>query len=748
MIIFKNLLRHKGRTLLTVIGISVGVAAVIALGALADGLKSGYDSILTGSKADLVLSQPDSLDITLSSVDDSIGPELAAMSEIGAVSSMLQGIVQVESNPYFFVYGYPADSFALGRFQIVEGVGLDDRSASSARGKPMILGSAAAEALHKEVGDTVRILDSTFRIVGLYETGETLEDNGAVIPVEEAQVLLGKPRQVNLYYLQLKDPSLGERVERRVARRWPDLALTGTEEYADDQILGDAIMAYVWGIAGLAIIIGGVSMMNAQLTSVMERTREIGVLRSLGWRRRQIMLMILGEAMLVGLLGGALGVLAGWLALTTFSNIAGFFGASVTNIRPALLQQVVIMVLVLGLVGGLYPAWRAARLQPVEALRYEGGASGQRVRRLPFGGMALQGLWQRTARTLLTLGVIGITVGGIMLLEALIGGMTDVIGGLSGVAEVMVRQAGISDTSYSALDERVGDKIEVLPGVSAVSGLSFSGTVIPDSGTLFILFGYAPHEFGIREFNIVEGESLTGNHQILMGRMVAEALNASVGDTFELSGSRFRVVGIYESGASFNEMGGVISLHDAQVLTGRPRKVTIYLVKVADPDQAPAVVEEINSSLPDAHANLAGDFVEQMPDMQAMDGMMAAISILAIGVGGLGVMNTMLMAVLERTREIGVLRALGWRRRRVLFLILEEGLLLGVLGGVLGLGVAFGLAFLISLIPQYGSVIEPQWTLLVFLRAFTVALALGLLGGLYPAFRATRLQPVEAIRYE
>jgi ABC-type lipoprotein release transport system permease subunit len=384
----------------------------------------------------------------------------------------------------------------------------------------------------------------------------------------------------------------------------------------------------------------------------------------------------------------------------------------------------------------------------VEALRYEGGASGQHVRRLPLGGMAIQGLWQRTARTLLTLGVIGITVGGIMALEALIGGMGDVIGGLSADAEVMVRQAGVADTSLSAIDERSGDRIGVLPGVSAVSGLSFSGTILPDSGTIFIVFGYNPNEFAIHQFNVVAGKPLSGNHQIMLGRSLADSLKVSVGDTFEVTGSRYKVVGIYEAGGGFDEMGGVITLRDAQILTGRPRKVSMYLVKVANPLQAPEVVQTINERIQDAHASLAGDFAEEMPDMQAMDGIMAAISILAIGVGSVGVMNTMLMAVLERTREIGVLRALGWRRRRVLMLILEEGLLLGLFGGALGMVVAFGLAFSLSLVPQYGSLLEPQWTLPIFLRAFTLALSLGLLGGLYPAYRATRLQPVEAIRYE
>ncbi|MEJ2353550.1 MAG: ABC transporter permease [Anaerolineales bacterium] len=746
--IFKNLLQRKGRTLLAVLGISIGVAAIIGLGALANGLQAGYDSILSGSKADLVLSQPDAVDLTTSSVDESIGNELAAMSEISAASGLLQGIVQTENIPYFFLYGYPEDSFVLGRFQIIEGGSLNSREAELARGKALLLGTSAAEALHRQTGDTLRIMDSVFRVVGIYETGETLEDNGAVITLQDAQEVLGKPRQVSLFYIQLKDPNLRERLERRLDRRFPNLSLSSTQELADKQLLGDAIQGYVWAIAGLAILIGGVGMMNAQLMSVMERTREIGVLRSIGWSSRRIMGMILGESLVVGLLGGLVGLGLGWLALASFSDVAGFFGASAANITPQVLEQAFGTVLVLGLVGGVYPAWRAARLQPVEALRYEGGTSGGKVRRLPIGGMALQGLWQRTTRTLLTLGAISITVGGIMALEGLIGGMSDVILAMSADSEIMVRQSGVADTEYSAIDERVGDKIAAFPEVSYVSGMTLAGTLLPDSGTIFILLGYAPNEYAIRHLNIVEGETLTNNHQILLGRMMAEALNKSLGDTIEIGGSRFRVVGIYESGVSWEEIGGIATLRDAQAYMGRPRKVTLYLVKVKDPSEAQMVVDRINTEMPEAHASLSGEFMEQMPDMQAVDGLMVAISFLAIIVGGVAVMNTMLMSVLERTREIGVLRALGWVRRRILGLILQEALLLGVMGAVLGTMVAFGIVFLFSLIPMYGSMISPKWELEVFTRAITIALLLGLAGGLYPALRATRLQPVEALRYE
>src|SRR3990172_10730251 len=97
--IFKNVLRRKGRTLLAMLGISIGAAAIVTLGALANGLKEGYNAILTGSKADLVLSQPDAVDLTTSSVDEAIGGELAAMSEISAVSGMMQGFVRTENVP-------------------------------------------------------------------------------------------------------------------------------------------------------------------------------------------------------------------------------------------------------------------------------------------------------------------------------------------------------------------------------------------------------------------------------------------------------------------------------------------------------------------------------------------------------------------------------------------------------------------------------------------------------------------------
>ena len=263
--IIKNLLRRKIRTLLTVIAISIGVAAIVALGAMADGLRAGYGSMLSGSKADLVMSQPDAYDISFSVVDEKIAGELADMPEVAEVSGMLQGYSQTEGEPFFFIFGYPEDSFVLERFQIIDGLGLGSREARFLRGKPLILGATAAEVLEKAPGDTMRLSGSAFRVVGIYETGDAFEDSAAIVRLADAQEIVGKPRQVSLIYIQLKDPSLSERFMSRVERRWTEVSISGVEEFADQQIIQDMLEAYVWVIGGMAILIGGVGMMNSQL---------------------------------------------------------------------------------------------------------------------------------------------------------------------------------------------------------------------------------------------------------------------------------------------------------------------------------------------------------------------------------------------------------------------------------------------------------------------------------------------------
>ena len=125
-----------------------------------------------------------------------------------------------------------------------------------------------------------------------------------------------------------------------------------------------------------------------------------------------------------------------------------------------------------------------------------------------------------------------------------------------------------------------------------------------------------------------------------------------------------------------------------------------------------------------------------------------ATSAIALTVGAVGVMNTLLMSVFERVHEIGILLAIGWRRKRIMAMILLESVTLSLLGGIVGIAAGAGFVKLLQMLPRARGFIEGDMSINLTVLAITVALVLGALSGLYPAYRASRLQPSEALRYE
>jgi ABC-type lipoprotein release transport system permease subunit len=743
--ILKNLFRRKGRTILTLLGISIGVAAIVALGAMAEGARAGYTAMARGSQADLVLTQAGQMDITMGGVEETVADQLRAWPEVTGVDGMLIGNVQAEDSPYFFIFGYDPQGFAIAHFRIVEGQGLAE--VRGVRGKPLILGRGAAQSLDKEVGDTLRVTGGTFRIVGIYETGDGFEEGGAVIPLEEAQTLLLQPRRVSMFYVRLRDPADEARLRARVERHLSNLTLSTTSEFADRQQLLEIWEGFAWGISALAVVIGGVVMTNTLFMSVFERTREIGLLRALGWRRGRVLRLILGESLALSFLGGLVGIGLGVAVVLLLRGSIIFMGVLGVQFSPELFARALITVAVLGLVGGAYPAWWASRLLPLEALCYEGGGGAHVPRFLP--GMTARNLWRRRTRTGLTTLGIGVGIAAIVALGGITQGMIEIITGMmtGSQADLMAIEAGVSDMGYSAIDERVGARFAALPDVEAVSGIIITFASTEEMPMLFV-FGYHPREFAIRHFCIVEGEMLAARRQVIVGRKAAEAMGLEVGDTLRLLESTFRVAGIYETGVGYEESGVVVSLREAQTLAGKPHQVMWYLIKVRDPERAEAVRDYLDANFPEIAVSLTSEVVEIMPDMRSMEEMVRQISLLAVIIGAVGMLNTMLMSVLERTREIGVLRALGWRRRQVIGMILREALALGAVGGVCGIILGLALAWGIMQMPLVGDMLRVSYSPELFAQALAVALVTGALGGLYPAWRATRMRPVEALRYE
>jgi ABC-type antimicrobial peptide transport system permease subunit len=312
--------------------------------------------------------------------------------------------------------------------------------------------------------------------------------------------------------------------------------------------------------------------------------------------------------------------------------------------------------------------------------------------------------------------------------------------------DLFAAEAGV-DMDFSAIDERVGARLALRPEVDAVSGMFWTGTSTEEMPML-IVHGYHPREFAIRRYRIIEGAPLTARREIIVGRIAAEKTSVQVGDSIRLLNSNFRVVGIYETGQAFEDAGVVIGLREAQAITGKLRQVQFYLVSLRDPGQAERVKADLEAVFPDIDFSLTSELAESASDFRVLQDMADQISVLAVFIGAVGMVNTMLTSVMERTREIGVLRSLGWRRRQVLGMILKESSVLGVMGGIFGIPLGVGLAGLIGAAGLWGGALEPLYTPPLFVRAVAMAIVAGMIGGLYPAWRATRMRPVEALRYE
>jgi ABC-type antimicrobial peptide transport system permease subunit len=744
--ILKSLLRRKTRTLLTVIGVAIGVAAIVALGAMADGFAEGYSAIGGGSGADLLVMQSDAIDVAFSAVDEQAGRTLAGLSGVRDVDSMIYTFAATEGMPYFIVYGYDPDGFAIQHFKIVEGEPLSTRS-SGHGGSPLILGKTAADDLEIGVGDTFKLYETAFRIVGIYETGKPFEDGAAVLLLDDAQVISKHPHQANAFLLKLRDGEDAEGVRDRIERRFPDLTATLSADFTDSQEMLAMVTGFTWAVSFLAVVIGGVGVMNTVLMSIFERTREFGTLRAIGWKPIQVLGLVLGESVILcglgGVAGAALGV--GVVELVKQAPMASMMFPSTYSLD--LFVQGIGTALALGLVGGLYPSWRASHLLPAEAMRYDGGGS-TRASRLKIGGTALRNLFRQPTRTLLTLAGIGIAIMAMVSLGGLADGMVKSMTAMAtgGGIHLAGMEAGAS-ADLSAVDQAIVRRIADVPGVKSAEGFLTGYTAVGDL-PFFVVFGYHPQGRAIRDFKIVAGESLQANRQIVLGRVASENLEVGVGDSVRLFDASFRIVGIYETGVPFEDGGGVVSLRDAQNLFGQPRKVSFFGVRLEDPGQADAVIDAIETRFPEVSVSKASEFSEDVADLQYMESSTWGIAVLALVVGGAGMMNTMVMSVFERTREIGVLRALGWHRRRILWMILRESVILSLLGGLVGVVLGVGVTLLLNRLPVISSFAQASFGLVLFVQVFFTALILGVLGGAYPSWRASLLRPVEALRYE
>jgi len=236
---------------------------------------------------------------------------------------------------------------------------------------------------------------------------------------------------------------------------------------------------------------------------------------------------------------------------------------------------------------------------------------------------------------------------------------------------------------------------------------------------------------------------------VMLGWRTAHNLGKRVGDTLVLDGAPYRVVGIYSTGQALGDAGAMLPLIPFQAAQRQSGEVTLVFVRVKQGTDIPALRTRIEHDDPQiVTVQTASDFGRADRSLALISAADRGSTILAILVGAVIVMTTMTMTFIERTREFGVLSAIGWSGRRITAMVLCEALGIGLLGAVVGVGLSFAATQVIGQLPSLIGVLHPVYTADAFWRALYTAGAMSLLGGIYPAARAARLSPLEALRRE
>ncbi|NHZ85765.1 MAG: FtsX-like permease family protein [Planctomycetia bacterium] len=321
--------------------------------------------------------------------------------------------------------------------------------------------------------------------------------------------------------------------------------------------------------------------------------------------------------------------------------------------------------------------------------------------------------------------------------------------------DVVIQEKGSSTPVSSRIEEETIKSIEKLDRTKSVSSL-IVGSIKTKGIPYLYLFGVSSKDANLAlakwlESAIIDGNLFhSGEKEIILGRLVAKRLKKKVGETIILgSAQKYVVSGIYWVGQGILDGGAIVDISSSQDLLKRKGYVNLAVIEAQNKQEIASLIRDISNTFPNLNAIPANSLSGQIRAITMIDSFIMAVSVTALLLSGLLILNTLLMAVSERTREIGVLMAIGWSRFMVIRLIVTEALILGIIGGLVGFIASFPTLYLIKFLPAIGT----GWIPVVptISQLFTsVGLSCGIatISSLYPAFFATRLLPANALRYE
>lgn len=312
-LVVKNPFRNKTRSSLAIVGIAIGIMVIVALGMITGGLENSTQSTLKAGSAEITVSQAGSSDIQSGqTINQSYVNDLLPLSGVKSTAGILRatntssGGSSLSSNTSqgggfggLSITGIDSDKLSLLGIDSVNGTTFTNDSTGE-----VIIGKTEAESLNKTIGDSINLFGQNFTIKGTFETGNFMMDNGIVMSLSTLQNLTSNQNKVSSILVKVTDNANVTTVSNTIQDSYPNQLSTSTAADQANRInqgLG-FINTASWAISLLAIFIGAVGVINTMIMTVYERTREIGVLKAVGWKDIRILSMILGESIVLTLL--------------------------------------------------------------------------------------------------------------------------------------------------------------------------------------------------------------------------------------------------------------------------------------------------------------------------------------------------------------------------------------------------------------------------------------------------------------
>jgi putative ABC transport system permease protein len=364
----RNLTSRPLRSALTALGVGVALASFIALVSTVRGMTASWLRYLADRGTHLIGTRKGSVEFFSGSIDQAVVAEVRRAEGVVAVAGELVSLVSLDDRVLVAV-GWDPSEYLWDKVPLAAGTmpGLDQRRGAA-------LGEEVADLLGKKRGDTVRINGRDFVVTGIVRPLGPLSRNAVVMALPTMQDFLERPGKVNILELRVRDSDDAERLgalKKRLNERFPDLRFYETGELADQNYMGRFLHVFSSTVSWIALFMGALVTMNTLLMSVTERTYDLGVLAAIGWPPGRILAMILIEGVVLAGVGCAVGAAMGLGALRLLAELPILQGIMAPTVSGWVLLEAAGAALGVGLVGALYPAWRAVCLRPVDALRYE-----------------------------------------------------------------------------------------------------------------------------------------------------------------------------------------------------------------------------------------------------------------------------------------------------------------------------------------------------------------------------------------